>query len=261
MSPLSLALLAAGIGLSATAAASPAEPARMVLVPAGEYVPLFRGKDDPGKIAVPAFFLAERQVTNAEFLEFVRANPSWRRSRASSLFAEPGYLADWAGDLDPGARAPADSPVVRVSWFAARAYARWHGLRLPTTVEWERAASAGFSTEHGATEPAYRKAMLAWFSVPTPSRLPPAGLGRPNLYGVRDLADLVWEWVEDFDTALVPGDPSGDSGLEQSLFCGSGAAGARDFTDYPAFMRAGFRSSLRASYVVPNLGFRCAKSP
>ena len=27
-----------------------------------------------------------------------------------------------------------------------------------------------------------------------------------------------------------------------------------------AFMRAAFRSSLRASYVVPNLGFRCAQS-
>ena len=175
----------------------------MIRIPAGEYVPLFRERVDPEKIVVPAFLLAERQVTNAEFLDFVRANPSWRRSRVSTLFAEPGYLADWAGDLDPGTRAPADSPVVRVSWFAARAYARWRGLRLPTTIEWERAASAGFATEHGATEPAYRKAMLAWFSVPTPSPLPPAGRGRPNLYGVRDLADLVWEWVEDFNTALV----------------------------------------------------------
>ena len=44
------------------------------------------------------------------------------------------------------------------------------------------------------------------------------------------------------------------------LFCGAGAVGARNTADYPAFMRAGYRSSLRASYTVPNLGFRCALS-
>lgn len=36
---------------------------------------------------------------------------------------------------------------------------------------------------------------------------------------------------------------------------------ARNLSDYPAFMRAGFRSSPRANYAVPNLGFRCAQSP
>ena len=40
----------------------------------------------------------------------------------------------------------------------------------------------------------------------------------------------------------------------------SGAAGARDFTDYPAFMRTAVRSSLKANYTVPNVGFRCARS-
>lgn len=232
----------------------------MVPIPAGDYEPLLREKTDPARIAVPGFELDERPVTNAEFLEFVRLHPKWQRSRVSPLFADTGYLAHWTDDLELGPRAPAESPVVRVSWFAARAYASWRGKRLPTTAEWERAAAVGFTTERGAAEPAYRAFTLQWFSRPTPDPLPPAGLGRPNLHGVRDLSGLVWEWVSDFNTALVTGESRGDAGLERTLFCGAGAISARDLENYPAFMRAGFRSSLRANYVVPNLGFRCARS-
>lgn len=234
--------------------------AGMVLIPDGVYEPLLRGKDDAARVPVPAYWLDARPVTNAEFLAFVTANPKWRRSRVSPLFADSGYLGDWDGDLALGARAPADAPVVRISWFASRAYAAWRGKRLPTTAEWERAAAAGFSSDRGADEPAYREAALGWFSRPTPEPFPAAGAGRPNLYGARDLLTLVWEWVDDFNTALVTGESRADTGLERTLFCGAGSVDARDLTNYPAFMRAGFRSSLRASYVVPNLGFRCALS-
>lgn len=255
-------LLVAGAAMAAVAL--PAARARMatapmVTIPAGSYEPLLRAKGEPERVAVAAFELDERPVTNAEFLAFVTAMPAWRRSQVSPLFADEGYLADWAGDLELGAKAPADAPVVRVSWFAARAFARWAGKRLPTTAEWERAASAGFTTAKGASEPAYRAAMLGWFARPTPQPLPAVGAGRPNLFGVRDLTTLVWEWVADFNTALVTGESRGDTGPDRNLFCGAGAVNARDLENYPAFMRAGFRSSLRASYVVPNLGFRCAR--
>jgi formylglycine-generating enzyme len=248
-------------GAMAESSAPPtADAAAMALIPAGSYEPLLRGQDDPAQVKVPAFWLDVRPVTNAEFLAFVRANPKWERSRVIALFADQGYLGDWAGDLELGASAPAAAPVVRVSWFAARAYAAWCGKRLPTTAEWERAAAAGFSTPRGADDPAYQKAALGWFATPTPNPLPAAGAGRPNAFGVRDLLTLVWEWVDDFNTALVTGESRADTGLERTLFCGAGAVSARDLTNYPAFMRAGFRSSLRASYVVPNLGFRCARS-
>lgn len=232
----------------------------MVLIPAGSYAPLLRSTDEPERVPVAAFHLDVRPVTNADFLAFVRANPQWQRSRVSPLFADPGYLGDWAGDLGLGPRSPAEAPVVRVSWFAARAFAKWAGKRLPTTAEWERAAAAGYATADGATERGFSDSVVATFARSAPEVLPPAGSGRANFFGARDLLGSVWEWVDDFNTAMVTGESRGDTGLERTLFCGAGAAGARDLTNYPAFMRAGLRSSLRANYAVPNLGFRCAQT-
>lgn len=249
------------LGLAAPVRAEDVGREGMALIPAGTHAPLIRGKDEPAQVAVAAFWLDTRPVTNAEFLAFVRAHPKWQRSRVSPLFADEGYLADWRGDLELGPRAPADAPVVRVSWFAARAYAQACGKRLPTTAEWERAAAGGFAQAEGATEAGFNATILGWLVRPAPQPLPPAGSGRPNFFGVRDLLSLVWEWVDDFNTAMVTGESRADTGLERTLFCGSGAAGVRDPSDYPAFMRVGFRSSLRANYAVPNLGFRCAQSP
>jgi len=257
----SFALIACATLAGMSMAEASPTPQGMALIPAGDYKPLIYSAGERESIPVPMFYLDTRPVTNEEFLAFVRAEPKWRRSKVSPLFAEPGYLADWAGDIELGARAPADSPVVRVSWFAAAAYARWRGRRLPTTAEWERAASAGFTTPTGTDEPAYRNATLQWLSEPTRAPLPAAGAGRPNFYGVRNLADLVWEWVDDFNAPLVSEDSRSESSPDRNFFCGSAAVGVRNFTDYPAFMRMAFRSSLRASYVVPDLGFRCALSP
>ncbi len=230
----------------------------MALIPVGSYKPLYRAARAAASIPVPAFYLDVRPVSNAEFLAFLKANPKWRRSQVSPLFSEPGYLGNWAGDLELGPRAPAGSPVVTISWFAARAFARWNGKRLPTTVEWEHAAETGFTVENGASDAAYRQTVLAWFSKPAGSPLPQAGSGRANFYGIRGMVDLVWEWVDDFSSVLLTDDSDGPA---RNLFCGAASIGVRDFTDYPAFMRAEFRSSLRADYVMPDLGFRCAKTP
>ncbi|MFI5337325.1 MAG: formylglycine-generating enzyme family protein [Opitutales bacterium] len=235
------------------------EPADMVLIPAGSYAPLLRSASDPVRVAVAAFLLDERPVTNAEFLAFVAANPRWRRSRVSPLFADSSYLGHWAGDLEPGAGAPPAAPVVRVSWFAARAYARWAGKRLPTTAEWERAASAGYTCADGKKDPQFNRDLYAWLGRPVPAVLADAATARPNFYGARGLHGLVWEWVEDFNAALVTGESRADSGLERNLFCGAGSVGATDTSDYAAFMRLALRSSLRADNTTTLLGFRCAR--
>lgn len=234
-------------------------PAGMVLVADGVYRPLFRTENDPKEIPVTAFYLDVHPVTNGDFLEFVRANARWRRSQVKRLFADESYLKNWKGDFDPGTNVLVKAPVTFVSWFAAKAYAQWKGKRLPTVAEWEYAAAAGPTRPDGENDAEFRQKMLQWYATPAAAQLAPAGTGHLNFWGVGDLHGLVWEWVADFNTAMVTGDARGDTGLERDLFCGSGSQGVKDVGNYPAFMRYGFRSSLKADYCVHNLGFRCSK--
>jgi formylglycine-generating enzyme required for sulfatase activity len=233
----------------------------MVRVPAGVHRPLFRVERDPAEVPVKAFLLDARPVTNGDFLRFVREQPRWQRSQVKRLFAGPTYLQHWAGDLDlgPDAARVAQQPVTRVSWFAAKAYAVWAGKRLPATAEWELAAAAGFTRADGTNDAEFVQSVQRWYSTPSPETLPPVAAGRPNVHGLHDLHGLVWEWTSDFNSAFVTGDARGDTGLERQLFCGAGSLDAKDRANFPAFMRYGFRSSLKADYTVHNLGFRCAK--
>ena len=244
--------------VACSATAAPA-PAGMACVPAGVYRPLIRSDSDAKEVPVKMFALDIHPVTNAEFLEFVRANPRWRRSQVKRLFADESYLKHWSGDLDLGDSTTTNAPVTWVSWFAAKAFTAWAGKRLPTTAEWELVAAASPTRPDGQNDADFKKQLAAWHASPSPKRLPPVGTGRANYFGVHDLHGLVWEWVADFNTAMVTGDARGDTGLERQLFCGSGSQGAKDVTDYAAFMRFGFRSSLKADYAIHNLGFRCAK--
>lgn len=234
-------------------------PAGMVVVTGGVFKPLFRSPTDLKEVPVKSFCLDVLPVTNGDFLEFVRANPRWQRSEVKRLFADESYLKNWAGDLELGTNAPPNSPVTFVSWFAAKAYAQWKGKRLPTVAEWELVAAAGNARPDGENDPQFKRDLLSWYTSPTDKQLARVGAGPTNYWGVHDLHGLVWEWVADFNTAMVTGDARGDTGLDRQLFCGSGSVSARDVTDYAAFMRYGFRSSLKADYCVHNLGFRCAK--
>jgi formylglycine-generating enzyme len=231
----------------------------MVQIPAGVYRPLFRAINEMKEVPVKSFFLDVLPVTNEDFLKFVRANPRWQRSQVKRIFADENYLKLWAGDLKLSADAKPNQPVVNVSWFAAKAYAQWKGKRLPTTAEWELAAAASPTRADGEKDPAFQQEILAWYSSPSLSELPDVGRSSANLWGVHDLHGLVWEWVSDFSSAAVTGDVRNDTGLDRQLFCGAGSVGAKDVSNFPAFMRYGFRSSLKASYCVHNLGFRCAK--
>lgn len=252
---------ALGILLLAGAQQACAEtPPGMVTLPAGVYRPFFRAEKDPKEVSVGAFALDARPVTNADFLEFVGANPRWRRSQVKRLFADSSYLQEWVGDLDFGPAGNGARPVVFVSWFAAKAFATWKGRRLPTTAEWEYAAAAGFASPDGAKEPEFVRAVARWYSAPAPATLPKVGAGDANFFGVYDLHGLVWEWTSDFNSTFVNGDARGDTGLERQLFCGAGSLGAGDRANFPTFMRLGFRSSLKAAYTVHNLGFRCARN-
>lgn len=252
-------LCLATISWAVAVRAAESPPAGMVQIPAGVYRPFFRAANDPKEIPVKSFAFDILPVTTGEFLEFVRTHPQWQRSRVKHLFADDSYLKDWAGDLEPGTNAPLDAPVTFVSWFAARAYAESQRKRLPTVAEWEYAAQASPTRTDGQNDPAFKRDVLQWYSTAAPQKPAVVGNGSANFYGLRDLHGLVWEWVLDFNTAMVTGDSRGDGGIDSQFFCGAGAQGAQDLDNFPAFMRYGFRSSLKADYCVHNLGFRCAK--
>ena len=231
----------------------------MVRLPAGSYVPLYM--KDPKPRPVGEFFLDVHPVTNAQFLEFVRKNPKWQRSKIKRIFADENYLKHWGGDLDLGADAEkiADSPVINVSWFAARAYFKSVKKRLPTTDEWELAACADETRANATADPEFTARLLEWYGQPGGTLLPSVKLAPANVYGARALHGYVWEWVADFNNSMVTGESRGDSGIDRKLYCAGGALGATDTRNYAAFMRYAFRSSLKGNYTVPNLGFRGAR--
>lgn len=254
-------LLALALGFTRGAAAQrgrDAVPEGMARIPAGSLLP-FYGGDRRTRVAVPAFAIDVRPVTNAQFLEFVRANPRWRKSAVTRLFADAGYLSGWSSDLALGPQASASAPVTYVSWFAARAYCASRGARLPTENEWEYVARADETRADASRDPAFVRRILAWYSRPT-TRVGEVGRGHADVYGVHDLHGLIWEWVEDFNASMVSADDRARDDDQASRVCGGAAAGAADPSDYAAFMRFAFRSSLHASYTVHNLGFRCARS-
>lgn len=235
-------------------------PPEMVLIPQGVHRPLFVQPGETNQIQVGAFLLDRLPVTNGDFLKFVEANPKWRRSRVKRLFADENYLKHWSDDVSLGSEAEASQPVTWVSWFAAKAYADWQGKRLPTVTEWEYAASVGNTNVIGSQDVEFQTALRRWYSSPTPVKLPPVAAGKANYWGVHDLHGLVWEWTADFNSTLVTGDARGDTGIERQLFCGAGSANTQTPSDFPAYLRYGFRSSLKAAYAIHNLGFRCAKN-
>jgi len=117
------------------------------------------------------FKLANRCVTNAEWIEFIAdggyASPTlwladgWNTVRAQDWRA-PLYFEQAEGGsaqmslngfrpIDPSA------PVTHVSYYEADAFARWAGCRLPTEFEWEVAAETvplkGRDLGHGRLQP------------------------------------------------------------------------------------------------------------
>jgi len=228
----------------------------MSLVPGGAYAPLYRTPGEKG-VRVESFFLDRRPVTNAEFVEFVRTDPRWRRSRVSPLFADDAYLRDWESDLSPGAALLPEQPVTFVSWFAAMAYCRSLGKRLPTEAEWELAAAPP-AQDAAAREETTRR-ILAFYGRPR-TQLPRVGSTPPNALGIQDLHGVIWEWVEDFNAGFASADSRKQGDKEQEFVCGGAATATGDPSDYATFMRFAFRTSLEATHALHHLGFRCARS-
>lgn len=229
----------------------------MVSIKGGYYLPLY--SLDSQKLLVKDFLMDVYPVTNNNYLSFLQENNEWERSKVKSIFADTNYLNQWISDstFSPNL---AKSPVVNVSWFAAKKYCECQGKRLATTAEWELAARASDTKADASKDKKFNQWVLNWVSKPNPKVLPNVGYTFRNYYGVYDLHGLVWEWTYDFNSALTTGESRGNSGLDNTLFCGGGSFASKDINNYASFMRFATRSSLKAKYCVPNVGFRCVKT-
>jgi iron(II)-dependent oxidoreductase len=200
---------------------APASGPRSVEIPAGiATLGLRRSEDGPfgwdnefeeHRVDVPAFATDTRNVTNRDFLRFVRDGGYERRA----LWTDSGwewitsqehcYPSFWIPNGDSWCyRAmfseiplPLDWPVY-VSHDEASAYARWAGKELPSEVEWHRAALGARSGDEraypwGAEAPGARHGNFdfeRWDPVPTGSY--PEG---NSDFGVADLVGNGWEWT------------------------------------------------------------------
>lgn len=250
---LRTALLALGLALTHASLA-----AEYVSLPGGAFTSVLPADGKRADAQISPFQLRTQPVTNAEFLRFVTQHPEWRPDNVAAILADSRYLSHWENADTLGQEALPQQPVTRVSWFAAQAYCESEGARLPTWYEWEYAAAADATRTDARKDPSWRDAMLQWYSRPSNVPLPSVG-GEANAYGVRNLADLVWEWVDDFNALMVASDSREQGDPDVLKFCGAGAISMQEKENYAVLMRIAMLSSLSAANTTNNMGFRCAR--
>jgi formylglycine-generating enzyme required for sulfatase activity len=279
----------------------------MVALPGGPFV---MGADDSDgfkadgegparEVTLSPFSVAATAVTNAEFAAFVAETGyvtdaerygwsfvfelllSLQAARAASrrVADAPWWVAvqgaDWRHPYGPGAGNPAwlDHPVVHVSWYDARAYCDWAGVRLPTEAEWEYAARGGLA---GAKYPwgdelvpgGEHRANIWQGRFPDANSAEDGFVGtapvrtyRPNGFGLYQMAGNVWEWCADrWGTEHPPGprtDPAGPGeGAARVVRGGSYLC----HVSYCNRYRVAARTANTPDSSSGNTGFRCVAS-
>lgn len=196
----------------------------------------------------------EIEITAGDWEYIPLADPSQRvKFNGSNFTVQEGYE---------------NHPMTMVTWFGAWGYCQYYDFRLPTEMEWEKAAR-GPSTGSGATRPfpwgeEIKRENANFYSSRDPfedmktfgSRTSPVGfyngktyngyitLDSASPYGLYDMAGNVWQWI---------GDVQPQEGFSDRFMHG----GSKD--TYDMDLRIWVRNSAPPMYFSPGVGFRCVR--
>src|SRR4029077_6169249 len=228
-----------------------APPDDMVLVPAGEFS-MGSPEGDPDekpahKVQISAFFMDKYEVTVKQYAAFLQESGGDRPAEWKTM----------------NKTANQNRPVMGVDWAEAARYCKWAGKRLPTEVEWEKAARGTDDRLYpwGNDPPTPLHANFGksdWSNHGVLAPIGSFGNGK-SPYGIYDMAGNVWEWVNDwYDYNYYKNSPS------QSP-TGPSSGGAKvirggAWNSNPRAMRSSNRS-LTSPTDQGLTGFRCAKTP
>ena len=234
----------------------------MVRVPAGEFTmgsdevdkeakalqygfrkPLYANEHPSRKVTLTGFHIDKTEVTNTEYLEFVKTT----KHRLPN-----GWKA---GEYPEGM---GDHPVVNVSWKDADVYCKWRKRRLPTEAEWEKAARGADARRFpwGPEFDIEKVNTLGEYNGTTPVGKFPEGA---SPYGALDMSGNVMEWTSDW-YERYPGNEFDDEDYGEKLKTvrGGGWGGTGHYA-LKVFVSASYRNMFDPVEYFDDLGFRCAK--
>ncbi len=190
----------------------------------------------------------EVEITAGDYVIVPLADPASRFTFDGQVFAvKPGY---------------ANHPMTNVSWFGAKGYCEYFGYRLPTELEWEKAArGAGdgrpfpwgeeFSNQranaYASRDPFEDMSSFGSRTTPVGFYNGKAYAGYQTLdsvspYGLYDMAGNVWQWTGDVY-----------EGMHYRFMRG----GSKD--TYKMDLRLWVRNNAPPTYFSPGVGFRCVR--
>jgi formylglycine-generating enzyme required for sulfatase activity len=152
-------------------------------------------------------------------------------------------------------------PVINLSWHQAKEYVAWlsrktgKAYRLLSEAEWEYAARAGTATRY-----AFGDAISKSQAQHSADMTVEVGSFPANMFGLHDLHDNVWEWVEDAWHPNYEGAP-----LDGSVWLGGDVSqrvlrGGSWHYYGPDGLRSADRSRSHPDYRYGSIGFRVART-
>jgi formylglycine-generating enzyme required for sulfatase activity len=215
-------------------------PAGELPVPGGE---IALGGEETGmpirREFIEPFFVAETEVTNEQYRDFVRAR---------------GYKAPegWKGGEFPAGATL--EPVTNVTWQDAVEYCKWLSgelnaeVRLPTEAEWEMAARGTDGRKHPWGNDWDERAADSEESHGRVRAVKSFPAGKSPV-GAYDLAGNVWEWIAD-EARNEDGQAKTRDGVPIRIIKGGSALEPR------SFVNASSRYEVASDKGSARLGFR-----